>query len=62
MGISMTEIRKLMPIVALRGMTILPDTLIHFDINRKITVNAVEMAMEQDQQVLLLMQKDFITI
>ena len=54
----MTEIRKLMPIVALRGMTILPDTLIHFDINRKITVNAVEMAMEQDQQVLLLMQKD----
>jgi len=58
MGISMTEIRKLMPIVALRGMTILPDTLIHFDINRKITVNAVEMAMEQDQQVLLLMQKD----
>lgn len=47
-----------MPIVALRGMTILPDTLIHFDINRKITVNAVEMAMEQDQQVLLLMQKD----
>lgn len=58
MGISMTEIRKIMPIVALRGMTILPDTLIHFDINRKITVNAVEMAMEQDQQVLLLMQKD----
>lgn len=58
MGISMTEIRKLMPIVALRGMTILPDTLIHFDINRKITVNAVEMVMEQDQQVLLLMQKD----
>lgn len=47
-----------MPIVALRGMTILPDTLIHFDINRKITINAVEMAMEQDQQVLLLMQKD----
>ena len=47
-----------MPIVALRGMTILPDTLIHFDINRKITVNAVEMAMEQDQQVLLIMQKD----
>lgn len=54
----MTEIRKIMPIVALRGMTILPDTLIHFDINRKITINAVEMAMEQDQQVLLLMQKD----
>lgn len=47
-----------MPIVALRGMTILPDTLIHFDINRKITINAVETAMEQDQQVLLLMQKD----
>jgi ATP-dependent Lon protease len=54
----MTEIRKIMPIVALRGMTILPDTLIHFDINRKITINAVETAMEQDQQVLLLMQKD----
>lgn len=58
MGISMTNIRRIMPIVALRGMTILPDTLIHFDINRKITINAVETAMEQDQQVLLLMQKD----
>lgn len=54
----MTKIRKIMPIVALRGMTILPDTLIHFDINRKITINAVETAMEQDQQVLLLMQKE----
>lgn len=54
----MNEMRKTMPIVALRGMTILPDTLIHFDINRKITVNAVETAMEEEQQVLLLMQKD----
>ncbi|WP_167956217.1 endopeptidase La [Anaerosporobacter faecicola] len=54
----MTNIRRTMPIVALRGMTILPDTLIHFDINRKITIKAVETAMEKDQQVILLMQKD----
>lgn len=54
----MSEIRKTMPIVALRGMTILPDTLIHFDISRKITVDAVETAMEEEQKVLLLMQKD----
>nr|WP_238483662.1 endopeptidase La [Anaerosporobacter faecicola] len=58
MGESMTNIRRTMPIVALRGMTILPDTLIHFDINRKITIKAVETAMEKDQQVILLMQKD----
>ncbi|MDF2586527.1 MAG: lon [Anaerocolumna sp.] len=46
------------PVVALRGMAVLPGMLIHFDVNRKISIDAVENAMENDQTVLLLTQKD----
>lgn len=54
----MSENKKILPIVALRGMTVLPDMLIHFDINRKITISAIEQAMLQDQMVVLVSQKD----
>ena len=33
-----------MPAVALRGMTILPDTMIHFDLVREKSIRAVEEA------------------
>ena len=35
----------LMPLIPLRGMTILPDTVIHFDLNREKSVKALEYAM-----------------
>lgn len=54
----MSELTKNIPIVALRGMSILPGMLIHFDINRKMTIEAIEKAMVGDQQVLLVAQKD----
>lgn len=54
----MSELTKNIPIVALRGMSILPGMLIHFDINRKMTIEAIEKAMIGDQQVLLVAQKD----
>ena len=54
----MSENKRVLPIVALRGMTVLPDMLIHFDINRKITIMAIEQAMLQDQVVVLVSQKD----
>jgi ATP-dependent Lon protease len=53
----MSDIRRV-PIVALRGMAVLPGMLIHFDVNRKISIEAVENAMENDQTVLLLTQRD----
>ena len=54
----MSEATKKMPIVALRGMTVLPKMLIHFDINRKVTIKALNEAMAGNQKVLLLTQID----
>lgn len=54
----MREYSRQVPIVALRGMAVLPGMLIHFDVNRKISIDAVESAMENDQLILLLTQKD----
>ena len=39
------------PVIALRSMTVLPDMVIHFDISRKISIKAVEAAMENDEKV-----------
>ena len=46
------------PAVALRGMTILPNMIIHFDLSRKKSIRAVEQAMQEDQQLLVVAQKD----
>lgn len=47
-----------LPVIALRGMTVLPDMVIHFDISRKKSIHAVEKAMEGNQRVFLATQKD----
>lgn len=49
---------KLIPTVTLRGMTILPDMVIHFDVSRKKSIKAVEKAMLEDQKVFLVTQID----
>lgn len=54
----MNEFNRILPVVALRGLAILPGTLIHFDINREKSIGAVNSAMENDQKVLLISQKD----
>lgn len=46
------------PAVALRGLTILPDTIIHFDLSRKKSIQAVEQAMLDNQKLYLITQKD----
>lgn len=46
-----------MPAVALRGMVILPDTMIHFDLSREKSIQAVEQAMCDDQRLFLVTQK-----
>ena len=47
-----------LPLIALRGMTVLPDMVIHFDISRKKSIHAVEKAMEKDQKIFLATQVD----
>lgn len=47
-----------LPTVALRGMTILPNMIIHFDLSRKRSIQAVEQAMQGDQQLLVVAQRD----
>lgn len=45
------------PVIALRGLTVFPEMMIHFDISRKISVTAVEKAMSGNQKVFLVTQK-----
>lgn len=51
------EIRERIPAVALRGMTILPDMMIHFDLSREKSIQAVEQAMSADQNIFLIAQR-----
>ena len=53
----MSELIKNIPVVALRGMTILPSMITHFDISREKSVKAVEAAMLRDQRLVVLTQK-----
>ena len=53
----MEENRKI-PAVALRGMTILPGMVAHFDVSRSRSVRALEAAMMDDQMVFLVTQKN----
>lgn len=50
------EVEEL-PTVALRGLAILPGMVIHFDLNRKKSIEAVEQAMLNDQRLLVVTQK-----
>ena len=50
-----------MPMVALRGMTILPEMVIHFDVSRKRSMEAVQKAMQdKEQKVFLVAQREYI--
>ena len=50
-----------LPIVALRGMTIMPEMVVHFDVNRKRSIAAIQEAMIEDQKVFLVTQKNIDT-
>lgn len=53
--------KMVLPTIALRGMTVLPDMVIHFDINRKKSIHAVEKAMQTNETIFLITQKDIDT-
>ena len=57
-GHSFVRSNKELPTVALRGMTILPGMVAHFDISRERSVKAVEDAMMGDQDLFLVTQKN----
>lgn len=43
-----------MPTVALRGMTILPEMVVHFDVSRSKSMEAVQQAMQNEEQKIFL--------
>ena len=47
-----------MPVIALRGLTVFPNVLIHFDVSREISIKALEEAMASGSPVFLVGQKD----
>ena len=53
----MEQTRYTLPAIALRGLTVLPKMMIHFDISRTRSVAAVEKAMVEDQKVFLITQR-----
>lgn len=54
----MSEHRKSIPAVALRGMTILPGMIAHFDVSREKSVYAIEQAMHETEEIFLVTQKE----
>ena len=54
----MRDIIQVMPAVALRGMTILPDMIVHFDVSRSKSKKAVERAMTTNQKLFVVTQRD----
>ena len=48
----------ILPAVALRGITVLPDMIVHFDVTREKSVQAIEKAMQEEQKVFLVAQLD----
>ena len=50
-----------MPILALRGLTVFPKQVVHFEVGRKKSMKAIERAMNDDNMILLMPQKDITT-
>ena len=49
---------KNIPAIALRGMTILPSMIVHFDISRERSIKALEAAIMADEEIFLITQQD----
>ncbi len=54
----MSNETKIIPLLALRNIAVLPGMLVHFDVNRKMSIQAVEQAMKSDQMVFAVAQRD----
>lgn len=47
-----------LPIIPLRGIVVFPKMVLHFDVGRKKSIKALQKAMDDDQKVFLVCQKD----
>ena len=48
----------IMPVVAIKGITMLPGMLIHFDIHKDSSIRAINVALQEGRQVLVITQKN----
>jgi ATP-dependent Lon protease len=58
MTVSYSINKKTLPMIPLRGMHIFPGMVIHFDVGRDKSINALEEAMMDDSMIFLTSQKD----
>ena len=52
--------RSVLPTIALRGLTVFPNVMIHFDVSREISIRALEESMLSGQPIFLVAQKDIL--
>lgn len=53
----MSEKVKLLPLIPLRGLTVFPNMVIHFDVGREKSIAALEEAMLNKQEIFLVSQR-----
>lgn len=57
-----TEIQPaVLPVIALRGINVFPNTLLHFDVGRRASVRALDKALDEDSRIFLVAQKELTT-
>ena len=54
----MSEIIQTMPAMAMRGITVFPNMSLHFEVEREMSLRALEQAVEQGERIFLVTQKD----
>lgn len=52
------NIQKELPLIPLRGLTLFPYMVLHFDVGREKSIKALDAAMMENQEILLVTQKD----
>lgn len=57
----MADQRLNLPMVTLRGLTIMPGMIVHFDVSRESSIQAVQEAMAEEQKIFLVSQKSIET-
>lgn len=60
MVITMSNKRYILPLVPMRGINIFPGMIVHFDVARKISIDAIEQAVKSEGMVFLSLQKDIL--
>lgn len=50
--------KKSLPVIAMRGLTVFPNTSLHFDVGREISINALKFALKNEGEIILISQKN----